>query len=225
MALIAKPNTFTAGTTIQSGQVNSNFDTVYNEFNGSISNTNISASAAIVDTKLAQITTASKVSGAALTSLTSVPSGAGILPFANSYYGPAFSVHKNGTNQAGIATGTFTLLTWSTELWDTNANFATNRFTPTVAGKYHISASMTIITLADAKPAAPILYKNGARVYFGGLAPIGAAYSATFMAGWDVSMNGSTDYLELYAYHENGSNRDVDGAAEDTWFSGFMFSS
>ena len=49
----------------------------------SITNTEINSAAAIVDTKLAQITTASKVSGAALTSLASIPAGAGVIPEAN----------------------------------------------------------------------------------------------------------------------------------------------
>ena len=49
----------------------------------SILNADVSASAAIVDTKLATISTAGKVSGAALTSLSSTPSGAGVLPIAN----------------------------------------------------------------------------------------------------------------------------------------------
>lgn len=53
------------------------------KLNLSITNTEVNASAGIVDTKLAQIATAGKVSGAALTSLTSVPSGAGLLPAAN----------------------------------------------------------------------------------------------------------------------------------------------
>jgi len=83
MALISKPNTFSAGNTIVASEHNSNFDTIYNEFNGSISNANISNTAAIVDSKLAQITTAGKVSGAALTSLSSIPSGAGTIPTAN----------------------------------------------------------------------------------------------------------------------------------------------
>lgn len=48
-----------------------------------ITNAEVDAAAAIVDTKLAQITTASKVSGAALTSLGSIPAGAGIIPSAN----------------------------------------------------------------------------------------------------------------------------------------------
>lgn len=48
-----------------------------------ITNAKVASSAGIVDTKLSQITTAGKVSGASLTSLTSVPSGAGALPVAN----------------------------------------------------------------------------------------------------------------------------------------------
>lgn len=83
MALIAIPNVFSAGATILSAEHNENFSPVYNLVNGQLDNDNIKASAAIVDTKLAQITTAGKVSGAALTSLANVPSGAGILPFAN----------------------------------------------------------------------------------------------------------------------------------------------
>lgn len=50
---------------------------------GVIVDSDINASAAIADTKLAQITTAGKVSGAALTSLASIPAGAGVIPTAN----------------------------------------------------------------------------------------------------------------------------------------------
>lgn len=83
MALISKTYTFSSGTTIVASEHNTNFDTLYNCVNGNIDNANIGASAAIADTKLAQITTASKVSGAALTSLSSIPSGAGAIPAAN----------------------------------------------------------------------------------------------------------------------------------------------
>jgi hypothetical protein len=48
-----------------------------------ITNAKCSASMGLVDTKLAQITTANKVSGTAITGLASVPSGAGALPVAN----------------------------------------------------------------------------------------------------------------------------------------------
>ena len=49
----------------------------------SIVNADVSATAAIVDTKLDTITTAGKVSGAAITLLTSLPAGAGVIPAAN----------------------------------------------------------------------------------------------------------------------------------------------
>lgn len=52
MAVITKPNTFTAGATIVASEHNDNFDTIYNEFNGSISNANVDSSAAIANSKL-----------------------------------------------------------------------------------------------------------------------------------------------------------------------------
>lgn len=48
-----------------------------------IVNADCAAGMALADTKLAQITTASKVSGAALTALANIPSGAGQVPVAN----------------------------------------------------------------------------------------------------------------------------------------------
>lgn len=83
MGLISKPFTFSLGATIIASEHNSDFDTIYTLVNGNIENTNISGSAAITDTKLAQLTTAGKVSGAALTSLASIPSAAGVVPVAN----------------------------------------------------------------------------------------------------------------------------------------------
>lgn len=83
MSLTTKPNTFSSGQVISSSLINANYDAIYNDYNGSITNVNCSATMGLVDTKLAQITTAAKVSGAAITLLTSVPSGAGILPTAN----------------------------------------------------------------------------------------------------------------------------------------------
>ena len=50
---------------------------------GGIGNDDIAAGAGIVDTKLAQIATANKVSGAALITLASIPAGAGVIPSAN----------------------------------------------------------------------------------------------------------------------------------------------
>ena len=83
MGLISKPYTFSSGATIVASEHNSNFDTAYNVINGNLDNANIKANAAIADSKLAQITTASKVSGAAFTNLANIPAGAGVIPAAN----------------------------------------------------------------------------------------------------------------------------------------------
>ena len=88
MALISKPNTFAAGASIVASEHNSNYDTVYNDYNGNITNANCAAAMGLVDTKLAQITTASKVDIKALTigsqaSVLAVDTGAGVAYWAS----------------------------------------------------------------------------------------------------------------------------------------------
>lgn len=53
MATVTKPTTFTSGTTIVASEVNDDFDTIYNEFNGNVDNANLKAAAAIAYSKLA----------------------------------------------------------------------------------------------------------------------------------------------------------------------------
>lgn len=52
MSIVVKPYTFSPGGTIIAAEHNSNFDTIYSDYNGSISNTNIATLAAIANTKL-----------------------------------------------------------------------------------------------------------------------------------------------------------------------------
>lgn len=75
---------------------------------GEIVNADISASAGIVDTKLATISTAGKVDGAALTNLANIPAGAGLIPVANvpsagvgQLSSPARSLGTNYQNTTG----------------------------------------------------------------------------------------------------------------------------
>jgi len=73
---------FSPNTLISSTEMNTNFSDTEDVVNA-LQNDNIAADAAIVDTKLAQITTASKIHGTALTGLASIPVGAGEIPSAN----------------------------------------------------------------------------------------------------------------------------------------------
>lgn len=125
---------------------------------------------------------------------------------------PAFSVHKNGTAQT-IVGDTPTKLTWSTEVIDTNSNFATDRFTPTVAGNYLIVAS---VQCAQPGACVPAIYKNGALYAASRLTNQTFADQSPHVTAI-VSMNGSTDYVEVFA---TSSGTSIVGAATQTYFSG-----
>lgn len=83
MALITKPKTLSNGTVAQATDVESNFTTIYNDYNGNIDASNLSASAAIADSQLSAITTYGKVTGASLSGLASIASAAGVIPAVN----------------------------------------------------------------------------------------------------------------------------------------------
>src|SRR3990167_2377020 len=72
MAIIVKPNTFSAGATIIASEHNANFDVIFSDYNGNITNSNLAANAAIVDTKLATISTSQKVNTSALVTTSQV---------------------------------------------------------------------------------------------------------------------------------------------------------
>lgn len=87
-----------------------------------IANGNIKANAGIVDTKLAQIATAGKVHGSAITNLDSLPSGAGVIPQANlpSFASLAETINTNPTTNTWysyianlIASSTSAMLGWT----------------------------------------------------------------------------------------------------------------
>jgi len=110
---------------------------------------------------------------------------------------PAFSASKS-TNQT-MTSGTTTKVTFDTEQFDTNNNFASNRFTPTVAGYYQINVLLDVSDVSIGSQDFLLrLYKNGSQY----LAPIrlqtGAGNEIGMVEAQLISMNGSTDYLEVY---------------------------
>ncbi|VAX15358.1 hypothetical protein MNBD_NITROSPINAE04-1961 [hydrothermal vent metagenome] len=138
---------------------------------------------------------------------------------------PSFSAHKNGASQVGIGSGTWTLVTYPTENYDTANAFdiSTSRFSPKVAGKYFITAHITWTSFADLGQALISIYKNGSayRAVTQGSPGTGSiSVSITSI----VDMNGTTDFVEIYAYQESGASRDIDGAEVSTSFAGSKIS-
>lgn len=130
---------------------------------------------------------------------------------------PAFSVNKNGTNQT-VSTGVDVLLNWTTEVFDTNNNFASNRFTPTIPGKYLVSGAVRCESSTNCQTK---IFKNGAvvtREYDGAATNMILTTQATAI----VDMNGTTDYVELYTYEAPGGT--ISGVTHDTYFQGILIS-
>ena len=108
--------------------------------------------------------------------------------------GPAFHATAGGAQT--VTSGTNTLVTL-VEDFDTNSNFASNRFTPTVAGYYQINAVTWATAGTSMTYTGALIYKNGTQYSLG----YGAAWSSTGASGSVsdiVYLNGSTDYVELY---------------------------
>ena len=78
---------------------------------------------------------------------------------------PAFSAVK--LNQTtGQSDNTYTKITYDSELYDSNGKFASDKFTPTVAGKYYLSLSATAGTSSASSVTSLTIkiYKNGSEV-------------------------------------------------------------
>lgn len=138
---------------------------------------------------------------------------------------PAFFVHKNGTNQTGILANTLTKATWSTETYDTNSNFASDKFTPTVAGKYLMVCNILWDnTTGDQIELLTALYKNGSILLDSRIRTSGVNQYQLVILTTIVDANGSTDNFEIYAKHSDVANRAVYGGAANTWWTGVWVS-
>ena len=125
---------------------------------------------------------------------------------------PAFSAY-NTSNQS-VTDSTYTKVTLGTEEFDTNNNFASGRFTPTVAGYYQINGCVHTGTSSITRAIA-YLYKNGSSYKRGNDLFVGGAVTVSAI----VYLNGSTDYVELYGYVTATTPLFY---GTDTWFNGCL---
>jgi hypothetical protein len=180
--------------TVESFQVSSVLNAIPNTA-GAVSSSNIQTSVALTTPLLGTPTSG------VMTNVTGLPLTTGVtgtLPVANggtglTAGGPAFSAYTAGTG-ATLGTGA-TKVTYDTEEFDTNNNFASSRFTPTVAGYYQINAQ--IQPNASYTGGYIAVYKNGSVYKYGTYANIGISFGG-FTVSTIVYCNGTTDYIEIY---------------------------
>jgi len=137
---------------------------------------------------------------------------------------PAFEAFLSATT-SNITNDTDTLITFDTEVFDSDSKYDTSngRFTPAVAGKYLLYGSVQILgtSTADSNENIVKLYKNGSQhmvTYWITSIPQG-------VISWTTTVDfNTTDYMQVYAKINNSSgDRKIVGAAANqkyTWFGG-----
>jgi hypothetical protein len=134
--------------------------------------------------------------------------------------GPAFSAYANVATS--LTNGAFTKISFQVEDYDTNNNFASSRFTPTVAGYYQISAASNIVGGATVEVSIAV-YKNGS-IHKQGSDFITAGSQYAQSISTLVYCNGSTDYIEIYLYMATAGKTTGTGDS-NVWFNGAMIRS
>lgn len=105
---------------------------------------------------------------------------------------PAFSAYAT-TNQS-ISVSTNTKVTFDIEDFDTNSNFASSRFTPTVAGYYQINLTVRAASTGGTTVSA-FIYRSGALYQYAQQQCDSGGYGSATVCQV-VYLNGTTDYIE-----------------------------
>ena len=113
--------------------------------------------------------------------------------------GPAFSAYQSSA-QSSLSSAVFTKILFQTKEFDTASAFdntTNHRFQPLVAGYYAVTASAGH---ASSMETIVSIYKNGSEYRRG--ADVSGAWTNAIASL--VYLNGSTDYVEIYAYFAAG---------------------
>jgi hypothetical protein len=132
---------------------------------------------------------------------------------------PAFSAYQS--TQQVVANATATKITFTTSEFDTTSGmYASSRFTPTIAGYYYISASVSFDGGAGSIYVQTAIYKNG--LQFKSVAIVNIYNAAPFI-GALIYLNGSTDYVEIYGTQSSGISLNTTSAGQQlTYFQGYL---
>jgi hypothetical protein len=132
---------------------------------------------------------------------------------------PAFYAYTTGSQT--ITSGVLTKVTLDTERFDTNNNFASSTFTPSVAGYYQINASIRFDGGSGTRVVIGI-YKNGSSYSFSSDILLSMS-QITIPMSTLVYCNGTTDYIDLYGAYTNGSTATIGvGRNNDTYMNGSL---
>jgi hypothetical protein len=126
------------------------------------------------------------------------------------------SAYKSASNQS-VNTDSTTEIVLDVENFDTGSNFASNRFTATVAGYYQVHGSLTVQAPEDQKYYITILAKNTNRFAQETVTASGTSDICSSVSS--IVYLGVGDYVNMYLYHNSTGAINVLKGAYLTQFS------
>jgi hypothetical protein len=198
------PYTFASATSsIPLSQLDANFATPV-----TIGNTTVGLGNTV--TTLGNVTLTNVTISSGLLSSATIPVANGTVMISGNM--PAFSYWANSAT--AVPSLTQTKILFDTKEFDTNNNFSSSRFTPTVAGYYQINSVVGISS--SYTNLLTSIYKNGS-IYKSGTQTTSGALSGVSSI---VYLNGSTDYVEIYCTMVTGQNSAT--GIQNTYFNGSL---
>jgi len=131
---------------------------------------------------------------------------------------PAF--HASLSSDTSISNTTSTRVNFDTELFDSDGtydNSSNYRFTPAVAGKYYLYASVRITATTDFNNFQVMIQKNGSNILFSNKGHL--HYGTNGVVG--IVDSDANDYFDVIMYQDSGGSLNVRGIATETFFGGF----
>jgi len=149
-----------------------------------------------------------------------IPSGATIT---NSGTATGFGANTpfflaDGSGSLTLTNDTNTLVSILAETYDTGSTFASNRFTPAVAGYYYLEGQVSINNRTAGTQLISKIYKNGSQISYANAVAEGTNNTYTAITSV-IDLANTTDYYELYVYQNTGGGANMN--AGYTWFKGF----
>ena len=135
---------------------------------------------------------------------------------------PAFLVHS-ATGNTNFALDTTHTVAFATEIFDQNADFASNTFTAPVTGRYQLNAHFYFEDVASSANYLQADLNTSNRIY----------YSITDPSGYDTTVTYHTFTTSILAdmdandtatmsYRQSGGDQQIDLSGSQTYFSGYL---
>jgi hypothetical protein len=117
--------------------------------------------------------------------------------------------------------GVAAMMAFDTEAFDENSSFAASTYTPKQAGKYQVTASIGFLTPVANKSVSLSILKNAGLVSATEQHTSNAVFPIVINTSTLVTMNGTTDFLQVFAQQNFGVNADTIGAEYACYFTAY----